>query len=101
MAVFVVPSTPAIAGKMELMENVGSRLRIVGIRRDNMKRKATIFCIFGVLQGVVLGSIIFLVFKSLNTISTVKVVGLDTQVLLSILFPLFLLIVEYLIYSKE
>jgi tetrahydromethanopterin S-methyltransferase subunit G len=66
-----------------------------------VKRKATIFCIFGVLQGVVLGSIIFLVFKSLNTISTVKVIGLDTQILLSILFPLFLLIVEYLIYSKE
>lgn len=66
-----------------------------------MKRKATVFWIFGVLQGAVLGSIIFLVFKSLNTISTVKVIGLDTQILLSILFPLFLLIVEYLIYSKE
>jgi len=66
-----------------------------------VKRKSTIFWIFGVLQGAVLGSIIFLVFKSLNTISTVKVIGLDTQILLSILFPLFLLIVEYLIYSKE
>jgi len=66
-----------------------------------VKRKSTIFWIFGVLQAVVLGSIIFLVFKSLNTISTVKVIGLDTQILLSILFPLFLLIVEYLIYSKE
>lgn len=80
---------------------MGSRLRTVGMRRDNMKRKATVFWIFGVLQGVVLGSIIFLVFKSLNTISTVKVIGLDTQILLSVLFPLFLLIVEYLIYSKE
>ena len=66
-----------------------------------MKRKTTVFWIFGVLQGVVLGSIIFLVFKSLNTISTVRVIGLDTQILLSVLFPLFLLIVEYLIYSKE
>ncbi len=66
-----------------------------------MKRKATVFWIFGVLQGAVLGSIIFLVFKALNTISTVKIIGLDTQILLSILFPLFLLIVEYLIYSKE
>ena len=66
-----------------------------------MKRKSTVFWIFGVLQGAVLGIIIFLVFKSLNNISTVKVIGLDTQILLSVLFPLFLLIVEYLIYSKE
>jgi len=100
----VVPSIPAIAGKMELMECMkgrGNQLRIVRVKRDIMKRKATIFWIFGVLQAVVLGSIIFLVFKSLNSISTVKVIGLDTQILLSILFPLFLLIVEYLIYSKE
>ncbi len=66
-----------------------------------MKKKSSVFLIFAVLQGAVLGSIIFLIFKSLNTISVVKVIGLDTQILLSIFFPLFLLIVEYLIYSKE
>ncbi len=60
-----------------------------------------IFWIFGILQCMSLGTIIFLVFRSLNMISEVEVIGLDTQILLSILFPVFLLIVEYLIYSKE
>jgi len=95
-------SPPAIMAKMKLMECMeGDQLGILHARRDKVKRKATVFWIFGVLQGAVLGSIIFLVFKSLNTISTVKVIGLDTQILLSVFFPLFLLIVEYLIYSKE
>lgn len=58
------------------------------------------FWIFGILQSASLGSIIFLIFKSLNTIAGFRVVGLDTQILLSILFPVFLLIVEYIIYSK-
>jgi hypothetical protein len=60
-----------------------------------------IFWIFGILQSISLGTIIFLIFRSLNMISEVEVIGLDTQILLSILFPAFLLIVEYLIYSKE
>jgi len=60
-----------------------------------------IFWIFGILQSISLGIIIFLIFNSLNMISEIKVIGSDTQILLSILFPLFLLIVEYLIYSKE
>ena len=60
-----------------------------------------IFWIFGILQSLSLGAIIFLVFRSLNMISEVEVIGLDTQILLSILFPVFLLIVEYIIYSKD
>ncbi len=60
-----------------------------------------IFWIHGVLQSISLGLIIFLIFKSLNAIAENRVIGLDTQILLSILFPLFLLIVEYLIYSKK
>ena len=60
-----------------------------------------IFWIFGILQSITLGAIIYLIFRSLNTISEVTVIGLDTQILLSILFPLFLLIVEYTIYSKD
>ena len=60
-----------------------------------------IFWIFGILQSVTLGVIIYLIFRSLNMISEVTVIGLDTQILLSILFPLFLLIVEYTIYSKD
>jgi len=60
-----------------------------------------LFLIFGILQSTSLGTIIFLVFRSLNMISEVEVIGLDTQILLSILFPVFLLIVEYFIYSKD
>jgi len=62
---------------------------------------AKIFWIFGILQNVVLGIIIFLIFKSLNTINGAAVIGLDTQILLSVSFPLFLLITEYIIYSKK
>ncbi|MCK4527758.1 hypothetical protein KAW18_10345 [candidate division WOR-3 bacterium] len=59
-----------------------------------------VFWIFGILQSTSLGLIIFLIFKSLNTIAGFRVVGLDTQILLSILFPVFLLMIEYIIYSK-
>ncbi len=60
--------------------------------------KATVFWIFGVLQSISLGIIIFLVFRALNLINGEAVIGLDTQILLSVSFPLFLLIVEYIIY---
>ena len=60
-----------------------------------------IFWIFGILQSITLGAIFFLIFRSLNVISEVEVIGADTQILLSSLFPLFLLIVEYMIYSKD
>jgi len=63
---------------------------------ENMKTKNNnIFWIFGVLQAITLGLIIFFIFQALGTI------GPDTQLILSILFPLSLLIVEYLIYSKK
>ncbi len=64
-----------------------------------MKNKT--FWIFGILQSLSLGSIIFLLFNSLNSIKGENVIGLDTQILLSIVFPLFFLIVEYIIYSKK
>ncbi len=60
-----------------------------------------IFWIFGILQNMTLGIIIFLIFRSLNMIKGESVIGLDTQILLSVAFPLFLLIVEYIIYSKK
>ncbi|NYT04390.1 MAG: hypothetical protein GKC00_06775 [Candidatus Methanofastidiosa archaeon] len=66
-----------------------------------MKKDEKIFLLFGILQSITLGTIIFLVFKGLNIIAESKVIGFDTQVLLSILFPAFLLIIEYLIYSKK
>ena len=65
-----------------------------------MGRK-TIFWIFGIIQSLSLSTIIFIVFKSLNMISDAQVIGLDAQISLSITFPLFLLIVEYIIYSKN
>jgi len=63
--------------------------------------KTKIFWIFGILQSLLLGTIIFLIFKSLNLIHGESVIGLDTQIWLSISFPLFLLLVEYIIYSKK
>jgi len=63
--------------------------------------KATIFWIFGVLQSLSLGAIIFLVFRALNMIRGERVIGLDAQIVLSIAFPLFLLLVEYIIYKKR
>ena len=53
-----------------------------------------------ILQSISLGTIIFLVSdNALNIINEVEVIGLDTQILLSILFLVFLLIVEYLKYT--
>lgn len=53
------------------------------------------FWIFGILQSLVLGLIIFFIFKGLD------VIGTDTQIWLSISFPSFLLVMEYIIYSKK
>lgn len=63
--------------------------------------KKNIFWIFGVLQSVSLGIIIFFIFNGLNNLSEDKVIGLDTQLLLSVMFPLFLLLTQYVIYSKK
>ena len=60
-----------------------------------------IFWIFGILQSMSLGVIIFLMFKSLNAIKGESIIGLDTRILLSIAFPLFLLLVEYIIFTKK
>lgn len=63
--------------------------------------KKELFWIFGVLQSISLGIIIFLMFRGLGAINGEQIIGLDTTVTLSIAFPLFLLIVEYFIYSKR
>ena len=63
--------------------------------------KTKIFWIFGILQSLSLGTIVFLLFRSLNLIKGENLIGLDTQIGLSISFPLFLLLVEYLIYKKR
>lgn len=63
--------------------------------------KTKVFWIFGIIQSVSLGVIIFLIFHSLNSINGEDIIGLDTRVILSIIFPLFVLLMEYLIYSKD
>jgi hypothetical protein len=52
-----------------------------------------IFYIFGILQAITLGLIIFFILQTTS-------IGRDTNIILSILFPIFTLIVEYMIYSK-
>ena len=60
----------------------------------------TLFWIFGVIQHLLLGIIIFLVFHSLNVIHGGSVIGMDTQLLLSIGFPLFSFLTKFLINSR-
>lgn len=60
----------------------------------------TLFWVFGIIQHLLLGFIIFLIFKSLNSIQGEAVIGMDTQLLLSIGFPLFSLLLRYIIYTK-
>jgi hypothetical protein len=84
--------------KVNLPKNEIVKKRIF-IHVVSMSRKNP-FVLFGSLQSITLGVIVFLVFESLNAVSE-RVVGLDTQILLSFLFPLFLFIVEYQIFSKD
>ena len=60
-----------------------------------------VFWIFGVLQSLSLAAVIYLLFTSLNEIKGSAVIGPDTHVLLSVAFPLFLLLVEYVIYARK
>jgi len=53
-----------------------------------------IFYIFGILQAITLGLIIFFILQTTT-------IGKDTSITLSILFPIFTLIIEYMIYSKK
>jgi len=62
--------------------------------------KKRLFWIFGLLQTLSLGAIIFLIFRGLNQLGEGNVIGLDAQLVLSIVFPIFLLLVEYLIFNK-
>jgi hypothetical protein len=73
------------------------------IKSPNRRKvmKAKVFWIFGILQSLSLGFIIFLILNTLSTTNEVSGIGLDTQIILSISFPLFLLLVEYIIYTKE
>jgi hypothetical protein len=58
------------------------------------------FWIFGSLQSAMLGIIIYIILDILNNMSDPRVIGVDTQIMLSVLFPIFSLLVEYTIFSK-
>ncbi|MEA3329695.1 MAG: hypothetical protein U9Q06_03045 [Nanoarchaeota archaeon] len=53
-----------------------------------------LFWVFGILQIATLGLIIFFILQTTN-------IGKDTRMVLSVLFPVFTLVMEYLIYSKK
>ncbi len=53
-----------------------------------------LFYIFGILQAMTLGLIIFFMLGTTN-------IGRDTSIVLSALFPICTLIIEYMIYSKK
>jgi len=57
-----------------------------------MKNK-NLFLMYGIFQTLTLGLIVFFLLQTTT-------IGNDTRITLSILFPLFLLITEYIIYSK-
>ncbi len=53
-----------------------------------------LFLVFGFVQMITMGFIVFFILNSLGTL------GLDTQIVLSCVFPLFTFVIEYMIYSK-
>jgi len=62
-----------------------------------MKNKI-LFWIFAPLKNISLGVIIFLIFYAFEKTSNNQIIGLDTKILLSILFPLLTLIIEYIFF---
>jgi hypothetical protein len=60
-----------------------------------------LFWIFGILQHILLGTILFLIFHCFNTIHVGRIIGLDTQLFICISFPLFSLLVRYISLVKS
>jgi len=60
-----------------------------------------IFWIFAILQNLLLGIIIFLIFRSFNIINGDSVIGLDTQIWISVAFPLFSILVKYTMFKNS
>lgn len=61
-----------------------------------MKKYKTLFWIFAILKYTLLGTILFLLFHSLNVMHGERIIGRDTQILVCIAFPLFSLLVKYI-----
>ncbi|GAJ02965.1 unnamed protein product [marine sediment metagenome] len=59
-----------------------------------------LFWIFAPLKNISLGVIIFLIFHAFEKTSNNQIIGLDTKILLSILFPLLTLIIEYIFFES-
>jgi len=64
-----------------------------------MKHKKLVL-LFGILEHLIFGLIIFLVFQALSKIYGKPVIGMDTQLLLSIGFPLFASLRKYVAYNS-
>jgi len=69
-------------------------------KEDDPKKVRNVFLIFGVLQTLAIGLFIFLVFHGMNTINGQPLIGLDSQIVLSFMVPVFIFKVEYIIFSK-
>jgi len=61
-----------------------------------MKKYKNLFWIFAILKYTLLGTILFLLFHALGVIHGERIIGLDTQLLVCIAFPLFSLLVKYI-----
>jgi hypothetical protein len=60
-----------------------------------MKEGKNLFLVFGLIQAISLGFIVYFVLGSLGAI------GFDSQLVLSCVFPVFTLVLEYMIYLKK
>ena len=69
-------------------------------KENDPKKVRNVFLIFGVLQTLAIGLFIFLVFHGMNIINGQPVIGLDSQIVLSFMVPVFIFKVEYIIFSK-
>jgi len=67
--------------------------------KDMMNKR--LFWIFGILQHILLGTILFLIFHCFNILHGDRIIGLDTQLLICISFPLFSLLVKYISLEKS
>ena len=63
--------------------------------------RKSIWGLFHVDRSLSPDFIIYLLFRSLTILNGVLLVGVDTRMVLSIVLPVFLLPVEYVIYSSK
>ncbi|HUS86793.1 MAG TPA: hypothetical protein VMW76_06110 [Bacteroidales bacterium] len=63
--------------------------------------KKQVYFIFSALSNVTLGIILFLIFRLLCILADDQAISVSTQVILSVLFPVFLFIQEYIKHSDQ